>query len=190
MCMNGLKTMKKSPTNLFSDHFFYQFSAPNAEQINTALRAEMPGDATEWSQLCDVKVQSLNAEKYIELIGPSLQLLSDSFGVKLYYECHNPWVNHYTRGQFQEVHDHKDCDLVCVYFANQGVDFSKFYFYNRHATLSPIWKNALGCNDTYVIEYDAGDIIFFPGHMLHGVTPHNSDETRITFSANLWLSPL
>ena len=35
----------------------------------------------------------------------------------------------------------------------------------------------------------AGDIIFFPSYICHGVTPHNSDVTRKTFAANMVMIP-
>ena len=42
----------------------------------------------------------------------------------------------------------------------------------------------LGLGSAVFPKIESGDIIFFPGHMLHGVTPHESDEVRITMSAN------
>ena len=34
-------------------------------------------------------------------------------------------------------------------------------------------------------EFMAGDVLLFPSHMLHGVSPHNSDIIRKTFSFNV-----
>ena len=39
--------------------------------------------------------------------------------------------------------------------------------------------------DDLIIEGKRGDILFFPSHMLHGVSPHKSDNPRITISGNI-----
>ena len=44
--------------------------------------------------------------------------------------------------------------------------------------------------DSISIEPERGDILFFPSHMLHGVTPHKSDTPRITVSGNIKLRDL
>ena len=38
---------------------------------------------------------------------------------------------------------------------------------------------------SHVIIPKAGDIIFFPSYMLHGVTPHRMEEPRTTIAFNL-----
>ncbi len=37
----------------------------------------------------------------------------------------------------------------------------------------------------YIPDVKAGDIIFFPSDLQHGVSPHKSDTTRRTLSLNL-----
>ena len=49
-------------------------------------------------------------------------------------------------------------------------------------------KQLLQYDNTHHVDYEAGEVIFFPGHMLHGVTPHKSDEVRKTFSVNFNLA--
>ena len=44
--------------------------------------------------------------------------------------------------------------------------------------------------DTMGIEPDKGDIVFFPSHMIHGVSPHKSDNPRITVSGNITIQDL
>ena len=46
------------------------------------------------------------------------------------------------------------------------------------------------CPDTMGIEADKGDIVFFPSHMIHGVSPHKSDNPRITVSGNITIQDL
>ena len=40
-------------------------------------------------------------------------------------------------------------------------------------------------SDNYTPELKTGDFIVFPSHILHGVTPHNSDSVRKTLSFNI-----
>ena len=40
-------------------------------------------------------------------------------------------------------------------------------------------------SNIYYPEVKAGDVILFPSHMLHGVSPHGSDTVRKTFSFNV-----
>ena len=69
-----------------------------------------------------------------------------------------------------------------VYFMNDG---DEFYFYDRNSTsLTHSIKDLIGYKNTYGIESKAGDIMFFPSHMLHGVSPIKNDATRITMSVN------
>ena len=50
--------------------------------------------------------------------------------------------------------------------------------------LSMPWRYMLNLGSAFFPKIKSGDIILFPGHMFHGVTPHESDEVRITMSAN------
>ena len=51
--------------------------------------------------------------------------------------------------------------------------------------------NAL-CKETYRKEFllKRGDILFFPGHMLHGVSSHKHDNIRKTLSCNFWIKQI
>ena len=101
----------------------------------------------------------------------------------------NPWLNKYSRGGFQEIHYHDDCDIAGVVFLNDGEDFSKFYFWDAHHTsFTKPWIKILTqmkLSNIYYPEVKAGDVLLFPSHMLHGVSPHNCDIIRETFSFNV-----
>lgn len=98
------------------------------------------------------------------------------------------WENKYERGNFQEIHDHLDgmTNLSCVIFCNDwSEDGSMLYFQNKHLSeIDQFWKaNVL--NSTYYMTPKRGDVLLFPSHMLHGVTPHREDIVRKTFSINM-----
>ena len=59
-------------------------------------------------------------------------MLIDEIGIDITPKYYDPWINMYTRGQYQEIHDHHGVDFASVFFANDGEGFAKFYFHNRH----------------------------------------------------------
>jgi len=66
--------------------------------------------------------------------------------------------------------------------------YSQFYFLDRHVDLSTTWRYVLSNTEqSHIPKIEAGDIIFFPGHMLHGVSPHKHDNVRKTLSCNFWI---
>ena len=181
-------------TNLiFPNHFYWHFKAPNAEELISALNketADIDNTQFDWSDLCDVDKIPLSWDDYIALITPSLEYLSEIIGKKFQVNLGSPWINLYKPGQFQEMHDHPKCDLVCVFFVNNGENFSKFYFADRNAITVPDSIVDLFDLENYqYIDYEAGDILFFPSQMMHGVTKHKSKIIRKSFSCNLKLIP-
>ena len=109
-------------------------------------------------------------------------IINNKLNAKFNFTIYNPWINLYKFGQHQEVHDHCGSDLSSVFFMNDG---DEFFFYDRNSTnlTNPI-KKFIGYKNVYGIEAKAGDIMFFPSHMLHGVSPIKNDATRITMSVN------
>ena len=53
------------------------------------------------------------------------------------------------------------------------------------ASTSPSLGKILDYDCDHSVQLKAGDIMFFPGYMLHGVSPHKSDIIRKTLSFNL-----
>ena len=179
-------------TPLFPAEFYVQFKAPNHKEIISILDSVQGRESKPppWSVNCNVKTSTLTKELCQQCVAPSLEEFSNRIQYKGQFNIQAPWVNFYTRGDFQEVHYHSDADFAAVFFANVEDNFSKFYFHNRLAGLVPpkIHK-LLNLGDCWVPGISSGDIIFFPAYLLHGVTPHQSDVTRKTLAFNFTLSP-
>ena len=162
------------------------------------------GQPTEWA--CNVKS---TWQKTPESEGPWLQWLPllrpvfDQFMDEVGRVCdleivpQNAWANKYNPGDYQEVHDHctPTSNISMVYFHTVNDDDSaKFMFYNtEHAPyrlqgLSDTLR--LPINHQTVPDVGQGDILIFPSHYLHLVTPHRGSQTRITFSMNFLISPV
>ena len=173
---------------LFPANFYTKFQAPNKKEFIDALNADSGEDCNyNWSALCDVKTSRLKATNYLDYLVPSFDILSERLHYNGGYHFDDPWLNSYSRGSFQEVHDHFPWDLACVFFLNDEQGFSKFYFKDRNnVNYSPgLQDNLIWYVSPVTIDTMPGDIMFFPAHMLHGVTPHKSDVVRKTFSTNI-----
>lgn len=97
------------------------------------------------------------------------------------------WENKYKRGHFQEVHEHIDgmTNLSCVIFFDDWTeDASTFYFQKYISEVDQFWKSNV-MHSAYFINPKKGDVLLFPSHMLHGVTPHGEDSIRKTISINM-----
>ena len=95
----------------------------------------------------------------------------------------------YKRNYFQEVHDHGSVDISSVFFANDGVDFGKFFFIDRNScNFSEIYEELISYTNYHQPTVKKGDIIFFSSHILHGVSSHENDEIRKTLSVNFKLN--
>ena len=106
------------------------------------------------------------------------------------------WVNRYSKGQFQEYHNHAvpQVNLSVVYFYQlDDVNKADFTFYNtRHGD----YKKD-GLEEIFTIpsslevnpNVSQGDIIIFPSFYSHLVKTNKSDSERITISSNLFAVP-
>tara|TARA_Y100001963_G_scaffold158223_1_gene257109 strand:+ start:974 stop:1531 length:558 start_codon:yes stop_codon:yes gene_type:complete len=178
---------------IFSQSFYFKYQAPNAEDfikvIETHSEERVNNSAFKWGELCDVDTLPLSRDSYADMIRPSLTLLSKEVNCNFKYLMGDPWLNYYKRNSFQEIHGHEGNDLSCVFFVNSGFGFSEFFFFDRNSTsLSAPMQSLVNYENISKVQYQAGDVLFFPGRLLHGVTPHRSDTIRKTFSVNFNLN--
>jgi len=173
---------------IFQTNFFVKFKAPNFKEFSEKIESiEVENTPNfSWGEFCNVDKSSQRWQDWMDIICPSLDIFSKELNYRGDYIIRDPWINFYSKGSFQEPHDHLYCDIACVFFMNTGSDFSKFYFRDRYSNgISPSIREVLQYSDTYCPEISAGDIMFFPAHLLHGVSPHKSSTIRKTFSTNL-----
>ena len=188
----GQEPFKKA---LFPINPFFHFPAVNATEFIAKIKSvprEPQNDRFLWGtrSKCD-KYLCEDIEEWVPFWRDNLRYFTDRLGQEgslhcgFHYRPYQPWINWYSRGNFQEMHDHNEHDLVGVFFAEVPEDGAKFYFEDRpFPMLSMPWRYMLNLGSAFFPKIKSGDIILFPGHMFHGVTPHESDEVRITMSAN------
>jgi len=174
---------------IFKSNFYTVYQAPNADElinkINTYNEEHIDNDHFTWGSKSRSDKIPLKWEDYMELLEPSIQLFGKEFNVNFNYTLYDPWINFYKRGDHQEVHGHPPNHLSCVFMANDGEEFSQFYFIDKEFSTSYNMRKIIDHYDTYIVKLKAGDIMFFPSYMLHGVTPHKSDIIRKSLSFNL-----
>ena len=180
---------------LFHKDVFFKFPALNAEEFISAIKnhpKEVENEKFQWGQLYSSSDKvSLDVDDWAKYLIPNINHFSNLIGADIEWGLYGSWINLYKRGDFQEPHDHATGDgithLCCVFFANDGKDFAKFFFTDpQHSRLSSLWSDFFKSTGVHVLEQiKAGDILFFPPHLFHGVTIHKSDTIRMTFSANI-----
>ena len=174
---------------IFPSTFYTQFRAPNAKElieiINSYQNTLVDNSKFGWGEGCSSDKIPLKSEDFEDLLQPSINLFAADLGAKFNYILYNPWINLYKKGDFQEIHDHIAQDFACVFFAYDGENFARFYFADRNSTaLTRGAKIILKYQYHHFLRFNVGDIIFFPSHLLHGVTVHRSDIIRKTLSFN------
>ena len=178
---------------LYLQNFYYIISPPNKKElVDSCINEKLSTDQSFlWKKSCSVETKRIEKERISTLIVPSLQLFLKNFDIKsscMDIQITDIWMNTYKKGDFQEIHDHSDgSDFSAVLFLDDHEsDFSNFYFYNRNSVeITNSWRKILypkGYNIT--INPKKGDFLFFPSHILHGVTPHKSHKKRRTISFN------
>ena len=179
---------------------FYSFVTPeNKNEIiehcmNPEL--ELPKQEFEWGEQCLSEKVYLKLTGFTELLKPYIiEVLSEVIDEDIPYgfTVDEVWKNTYHRYYHQEQHDHQGFELSFVIFMNDYQENdAKFYFVNeRNRLTTELWKDVCSLMpDSIPIEGKKGDIVFFPSHMLHGVSPHQSDNPRVTISGNISIDHL
>lgn len=175
---------------IFPTNLYIKFQVPNAKEIIKTIdyynESHVDNSKFTWGSKSSSGKISLKWEDYIELFKPSLSIFANQFNSYIDYTMYDPWLNLYKRRDFQEVHDHREHDFACVFIINEGEGFGKFYFQDRNCMFKSLKiEKMINYIDNYIPELKTGDFIVFPSHMLHGVTPHNSNSVRKTLSFNI-----
>ena len=180
---------------LFPSDFYFQYECPNSSQIIASIDAidEKKSDLNthEWGDVCNVKTIYIDDFEWVKHhFSLVLKQFLDEINYRGSIKIDTPWINLYTYNNFQEIHHHSgaDFDFASVFFCNDGENFSNFYFQNRMCGLTPpILSEIFKTEDSFFPGISAGDMLIFPAHTLHGVSPHRSNVVRKTLSFNFKL---
>lgn len=179
--------------NILGNYFYFKYPYKNYDKLLEKLETVKPKENVDWSwgNQCSLHKEAFLATDFSEILLQPMEYFALELGVGLDIDVLDPWLNQYKRKDFQEIHNHPDCDLSIVVFLNDGENFGEFYFWDpSHTQFNRLWYPILekmGRGSIWIPEVKSGDVIVFPSHMMHGVTPHKSDETRKTFAYNVVL---
>ena len=157
----------------FNNNFFYKYRAVNAEkfieEVEACTSKWIDNSAFTWGSHCNSDKVPLKLEDFEYLMKPNIDMLIGEIGSDITPKYSDPWINMYTRGQYQEIHDHHGVDFASVFFPqDQENDFGKFYFFDRHNnSLNTKWKQIFDITPSWEPYVSAGDIIFFPSNVLN-----------------------
>ena len=138
-------------------------------------------------------------DNWMSIIDPIWSEFIDTIGTSCSVDVflQDAWVNKYNPGDSQETHNHcgSQCNLSMVYFHTlNNDDGCLFQFYNTEHSAYKMQ----GLEDVLNIpifpsiepKVSQGDILIFPSHYYHLVSPHRGTKTRITFSLNFRINPI
>lgn len=179
---------------IFNNNFYWRFQVANREQLDARINSIKPGRGGKftWGSNCEVDKKLLDSSEWVDVLSPTMEKFSHIIEKQFEWQISESWLNFYKKGYFQEVHCHFDCDLVAVYFPQTPKEgYSKFFFYDRtdYNLSTPLIKLLNTVNNWYP-AFEGGDILIFPAHMLHGVTPHKHGDIRTSLSINIKIRSL
>lgn len=103
----------------------------------------------------------------------------------------DPWMNVYNKGSYQEAHQHvsQGHHLSYCYFSKLPKGGGEFCFMNeqfRNYSANQL-TSVLNLNivDWAFPDVKEGDLLIFPSFLIHQVTYHSIEESRITVSGNV-----
>jgi len=108
------------------------------------------------------------------------------------FKLENSWINRHSKGEFNTLHWHSNSMLSGVYYIDSAegagdIVFQKSHLWNNlfHDTVRVKYKNQNMLNaDQFFIQPNAGDIVLFPSHLEHQVTPNLTDTPRYSLAFN------
>ena len=93
------------------------------------------------------------------------------------------WFHYTKKGGYHNYHTHPDCPLGGIFYIEDGgskVGNSWINPINGYAhRISDIW-----CKPSYESQFVPGQLILFPGFILHSGKPHDGDGNRILCAFN------
>src|SRR6056300_988027 len=105
---------------------------------------------------------------FLELISPVFDI-TNKHGIPI-GDIKHVWYQRYVKGDYHPKHNHENGKWSGVFYANYDPLVHKpTVFYTE---------------DKLDLEIVEGDLVLFPGPLLHGVLPSESDVERIIFSFN------
>lgn len=169
---------------------YFKTKVPQHETFKKYIMSQYSIDKSKpqenWNS--ETRTVYFSKEELLPVISKCLDDFCAEVEKPLQFALSDPWINFYTKGDYQEIHTHPRYQLSLNYFLNYDKDTdAKFYFYNPRS--NEVAQSGLDLlfdvGDCYTPDVEEGDLIIFPGYMHHGVRTHKSENTRVTVTCNM-----
>lgn len=104
-----------------------------------------------------------------------------------FYHTHG-WINYRNSGADVAVHNHRLTSITATYYVNVNDNSGDIRFIDPRSTLGWISMNSGKAYNRYDHKPKAGQLVLFPGWVIHQVLQNKSDEERVALSTNINLS--
>ena len=95
------------------------------------------------------------------------------------------WLNVYTKGDYQEFHDHAGSHISAIYCLQADNNSSKIYFKSPRSSLFQIDAELNQFNSKSVVyDSEPGKLLIFQSDLEHAVGQLKTDNTRISIAYN------
>lgn len=108
------------------------------------------------------------------------------------FDMQTMWVNVNGEGDENIPHIHPDTDLAVVWYLTEafGLEIKNPNIYPQNNLLKEFSHSEGNVYESIQFEFAPGDIVIFPGHLLHSVKRHTGTEPRVSMAGNLkWFPP-
>ena len=181
------------------DFFYTEIPSNKDELLNGIENGELDDEqGFEWNEEekeCPaLELERLKIKDNMKLFIPSINNYLEQLQVTdqiLDVQLNGLWRNTYHKYSCQEIHDHGFHHISGVLFlTDEQPGDSQFYFFNKSYSEIPNTLRQLRKGDSiifggrYWIKAQRGRIVLFPSYLMHGVTPHKTDNPRRTASFN------
>ena len=190
--------MNYSVTPLFPIPLFYTNIGPlDAIEKSYVVNLEYPDEAAGHDHTADKHI--LDLPKFANLKDRILNAVYEMIEKEIqpkdvHFELQNSWINRHGKGESNTLHWHSNAMLSGVYYIENEPDAgdivfqrSHLYYNLFHDTVKVSFNEPTMYNtNEFFITPKAGDLILFPSHLEHMVTPNQTDAPRYSLAFNLF----
>ena len=130
---------------------------------------------------------------YEALLENAVKYANDCYGLDYrseYFTVLEGWATssvNRTIGQ-NRLHNHRLTDLAAVYYVNVSDDTGDIEFFDPRGGLGFLSLNSAKAYNVHAHRPKAGQMILFPGWLLHQVQPNNTNLNRVVIATNIKLN--
>tara|TARA_B100000941_G_scaffold227301_1_gene169562 strand:- start:1212 stop:1847 length:636 start_codon:yes stop_codon:yes gene_type:complete len=160
----------------------------NSEQLNSGL--ERDGGASSSSDPEMPHMWNEAQDFYKWCIKPSTEIWNHwSYQEPQNIQIERSWANYHPKGGWTDEHTHGSTDMVIVLYLdvpkNSGnLEIHNPLFYHWEGT-----KRGAASNGWRQLPVTTGDVVIFPGWILHRTGKNFNDNPRLTINTNLLSAP-